>query len=401
MDFIKKYQENILFLLFTIFGIVITIVNSTVLANYFSVENFGYYQLLLTFIGVLTIFNLTGYDIHIQKKLVIEEVAYFYYVLKNVMPISLVVILLVLCIAYMINFKYFTIFALALLFTAFSIFDKLFSLLEIKKRFKLLRYIDLSNKLIFLLLSIFVIYLKINLENFLYLFIGIYILILSSKILYSFYLVKFTYVLINNDDLKVFNIDAFKRTLSISFAILASWIERLVLGTLSPAILAVFSIAYLVPKIIKDNIKSVLKPTMFKWISLSDKEFLQKINKNKYKFLLMGLVVYIATVSLLRSFIELFYPKYDDSIFMAQLLSIPLISIFIVYVFATYILYSKHTHESNKVENITNSFKILLAVTLIPFFKIEGAVVCVIVPELLRQYMYYKIFQRVTHEHSI
>ena len=395
---IKKYQENILFLVFTIIGIIISIANSTILANHFSVEDFGLYQLLLTFIGVLAIFNLTGYDVYVQKKILIEEVAYFYYVLKNIMPLSFIIMCLVLYISYTINFEHFNIFVLAILLMAFSIFDKLFSLLEIKKMFKLLRYIDLFNKMIFLILSIIVMYLQISLETFFYLFIGIYIFMVLAKISYSFYLIQYDYVQINKEDLKVFNKDAIKRTSSISYAVLASWIERLVLGLLSPAMLAIFSIAYLVPKMIKDNIKSVLKPTVFKWISLSNEEFLKKIDENKYKFLIMGMSVYIVTIILITPFIELFYPKYLDSIFLSQLLAVPLISIFIVYVFASYILYSKHTHEINKIENISNTLKIVFAIILIPLYKLEGAVISVVAPELMRQYMYYKTYKRVSNE---
>lgn len=398
---IKEYQENILFLSFTIFGIILLIANSTILAKCFSIEDFGYYQLLLTFIGVLSIFNLTGYDVYIQKKVLREEIAYFYYVLKNIMPLSLIGICFVFCISYIINYEHFKIFGLAVLLVSFSIFDKLFSLLEIKKEFKLIRYLDLSNKVVFLVLSICVMYFQINLENFLYLFVGIYITIISSKILYSFYLIKFNYLPIDNSDIKNFNNDAMKRTWSISFAVLANWIERLVLGALSPTMLAIFSIAYLIPKMIKDNIKSVLKPTIFQWVNLSNQEFLQKINTNKYKLLLMGFVVYIITIIVVSPFIGIFYPKYMDSINLSQILSIPLIFIFVAYVFASYIIYSQHTHESNKIENISNVLKIVCAVSLIPLYNLEGAVISAVVPELIRQYMYYNVFKRVTHEHCI
>jgi len=42
--------------------------------------------------------------------------------------------------------------------------------------------------------------------------------------------------------------------------------------------------------------------------------------------------------------------------------------------------------------------KIVFAVGLIPLYKLEGAVISVVAPELIRQYMYYKVFKRVRNE---
>jgi O-antigen/teichoic acid export membrane protein len=385
------YKENLLFLIFSVIGILITIINSTILANYYSIEEFGIYQLLLTFIGVLTVFNLTGYDVFIQKKIFLLEIAYFYYVIKRIIPISLIVLWTVNGVLYFVEYDSFKLFFLASILVSFSIFDKLSSLLEINKKFKLLRYIDLSQKILFLCLSLVILSYEINLETFLESFVILYVILICIKIYYSFFLLKGRNSEIDAFDLKEFNNDAIKRTLSISYAIFVSWIERLVLGIISPALLAAFSIAYLVPKILKDNVKVLLKPTVFNWINKGKEEYLENIKKYSKWFILAGLMVFFMMNVLIYPFINFLYPLYIDSIIYSQVLSIQLIFIFYIFSISIYIIYFGSSDAYNEIINITNTMKIILSLILIPIFKIDGAIISILFPELYRQFKIYKL----------
>lgn len=62
-------RENIVFLIFSILSIILGLLTTYLLSNYFSIEDFGKLQLLLTLIGIFSIFNLSGFDIVIQKQI--------------------------------------------------------------------------------------------------------------------------------------------------------------------------------------------------------------------------------------------------------------------------------------------------------------------------------------------
>jgi O-antigen/teichoic acid export membrane protein len=235
---------------------------------------------------------------------------------------------------------------------------------------------------------------EINVETFLESFVLLYVFIICIIIFYSFLIVKGRIVEITPSEQKEFNSVALKRTFSISYAILASWVERLVLGILSPTLLAVFSIAYMIPKMLKDNVKVLLKPTVFTWINLGKAEYLLKLKKYSIFLILVGILVVVVLNVLIYPFVKYIYPKYIDSILFTQFLSIQILFVFYIYVISNYLIYFNFSNGFNMIANKSNSLKIFLSMLLIPLFGINGAVFALLSTELFRQYSIYHYFKK-------
>lgn len=388
-------KENLLFLLFSVTGMLVAIFNNSLLANYFSLREFGSYQLLITYLGVLVIFNLTGFDAYIQKTHLKGDAQYFYHVLKRILPVALLLLLVLLLIVNILKFENRLVINLAFIITMVSIFDKLACVLEITRKFKYLRYVELLIKLTFLGLTYATILSNLSLETYLIGFSMLYLLQAMIKILLSLSLVGNS-TLVNVSDRKSTDRDALKRVVSISYATIAVWIERLILGFMDPALLAIFSIGYLVPRLAKDNIKTLLKPTIFSWVGLPPKQFKHKLIKHTPMLLFFGVVAAGAICLLMQPFINLFFSKFEDSVLISQILSLQLVFVFLIYSMAAFLTYTEHTAKVNFIENTSNTLKLVLSVCLVPTFLIEGALLSVILSEGIRQFLYYNCFRKVT-----
>ena len=54
-----------------------------VLSRYFSVEDFGIYQLVLTFVAVISILKLTGIDMVLQRMIIKKNILFYKYIQKK------------------------------------------------------------------------------------------------------------------------------------------------------------------------------------------------------------------------------------------------------------------------------------------------------------------------------
>lgn len=124
-------RENIVFLIFSILSIILGLLTTYLLSNYFSIEDFGKLQLLLTLIGIFSIFNLSGFDIVIQKQIFNKNDDIVKYVLKNIMPFSLILMTIVLAVTYFLT-EYKDLLLFVFIITSITLFDKTNAILNAK-----------------------------------------------------------------------------------------------------------------------------------------------------------------------------------------------------------------------------------------------------------------------------
>ena len=115
-------RENIVFLIFSILSIILGLLTTYLLSNYFSIE----LQLLLTLIGIFSIFNLSGFDIVIQKQIFNKNDDIVKYVL---MPFSLILMTIVLAVTYFLTDLLLFVFII----TSITLFDKTNAKLKFKE----------------------------------------------------------------------------------------------------------------------------------------------------------------------------------------------------------------------------------------------------------------------------
>lgn len=377
-------RENIVFLIFSILSIILGLLTTYLLSNYFSIEDFGKLQLLLTLIGVFSIFNLSGFDIVIQKQIFNKNDNIVKYVLKKIMPLSLVLMTILLVIIYFVT-EYKDLLLFVFIITSITLFDKTNAILNAKLKFKELRYLELFTKIFLLLVAIISLILNIDILTYMIIFTFLSIFIIGIR-----FFVSYRYITNGDTAEKDFNFiksEGIKTSLSTAYTIIANWSERLMLGLIDPKILAIFVIGQLFPRVLKDNVKVLLTPTLNSWASQGFEHYKSMIHKYQIFLWIFGFSVYIVMYVMVDFIISNYFIKYEESILIAQLLAIPLIFKFVETMKMSAMALSHHTSSFNKINNISNTIKLILVVILIPLFGISGAVISIVIIELIRFFL--------------
>lgn len=158
---------------------------------------------------------------------------------------------------------------------------------------------------------------------------------------------------------------------------------RKTLGFIDPKILAVFVIGQLFPKVLKDNVKILLTPTLNVWASKGFIHYKKMIELYKLPLWLFGIGLYLLTYFLVDFVISNYFVKYEESIIVAQILAIPLIFKFVITLKMSAMSLSEYTYVFNKINNINNTIKLILISFLIPMFGINGAVSAIVITEVV------------------
>ncbi len=377
-------RENIVFLIFSILSIILGLLTTYLLSNYFSIEDFGKLQLLLTLIGIFSIFNLSGFDIVIQKQIFSKNDDIVKYVLKNIMPFSLILMTIVLAVTYFLT-EYKNLLLFVFIITSITLFDKTNAILNAKLKFKELRYLELFTKIFLLFLAILSLVFNLDIFN----YIVFFTLVSITNIGFRFF-ISYRYLnnhIIEKTDFNSIKNEGIKTSLSAAYTIIANWSERLILGLIDPKILAIFVIGQLFPRVLKDNVKVLLTPTLNSWASQGFEHYKSMIHKYQMFLWIFGFSVYIVMYVMVDFIISNYFIKYEESILIAQLLAIPLIFKFVETMKMSAMALSHHTSSFNKINNISNTIKLILVVILIPLFGISGAVISIVIIELIRFFL--------------
>lgn len=387
-------SENIKFAIFSLVSLCIAIFTTYLLSNYFSIEDFGKIQFLLTIIGVLSIFYFSGFDIIIQKKIFKNKDRAVLFVFKKIIPIGFVLLWSVVFCSYCFFQEYFELIFLGGIVVTIGMFDRTSAIMNSKLAFKNLRYVELVSKILILVLVIFVVFFSVEIEQYLIFFAIASGVILLGRIFYSMKQLDF----INSDtniDYTLIVREGTSTALSTSYTILTSWIERVILGFISLELLAIFVIGQLFPKVVKDNVKILLVPTLNTWASKGFEYYGKMIEKYQLKFYMLGIFSFVVLYFLIELIIENLFLKYQESILIAQILSITLIFKFVETIKISSIALSEHTHIFNKINNITNTIKISFVIILVPLFEVYGAVFSIVIVEILRFFLIVKEFKKL------
>jgi O-antigen/teichoic acid export membrane protein len=375
-------KENIIFLLFSMINITIGLIATYLLSNYFSTEDFGKIHYLLTLTGVGAMFYLSGFDITIQKQIFNKNDEIVGYVLKKIMPLSLVLLVISVVILSVYVEKNIELILYATVIVAIGLFDKSNAILNSKLLFKQLRYLELFAKLMLLTLAISIVFYSYTVESYFIFFTIVSVFILLFRI---FYTRKYLNIKVSKEkDYQDIKEEGFKNTVSTSYGNLTNWSEKLILGILDVNLLAIFVIGQLFPKVIKDNVKVILIPTLNTWASKGFNHYTDMIRKYTLTLWLMGILMFLLIYFMVDIIISNYFIKYEESILIAQLLSITLVFKFVESIKMSSMALSKHTNIFNKINNITNTFKIILVSSLIPFYEIYGAVLVILIVDIFK-----------------
>lgn len=393
-------KENILYFLYHVASIILGFFSTVILSKYFTVYDFGVYQLLVSFIGFVAIFRISGLDMILQRRIIKNDLISLSLCRKIFYWPILAVWFLFLLLFYNIEVENSSIILLALSVFPLILYDRSTPIFLGSLHFKANRLFVLVNAAVLLSVAIFTVLNNLTIKEFINYFVLSFSAVLMIKILVSKYILR-KYnnpgVALNSNEIKdVISTSAVNGYLSFSLII-----ERLILGFLDPVLLAYFSIAQLLPKMVKENVKVLLTPTFYKWADISDENILNKLQKHKFNFIILGLLIYITIYLLAEYFISIFFGnKYIDAHFMVQLLSIPVIlKVLDASVMSGIALLGKYS-EYNKVNIIFPTIKILLSIPLIYMFSIWGAIFSIVITDVIKSIYMYRLLIRLASSMS-
>lgn len=181
------------------------------------------------------------------------------------------------------------------------------------------------------------------------------------------------------------------------FTSIASRIQYVLLAALAgTATLAIYAVAQLIPEKIKGLIKGMLNPPSV-WLASQEKEKSVNIMRKIVPlFLLLGLIGTILLSLILPIVINLvFGQKYHEAILYSLVLLVPIIFIPLNAMFGSIIIYHNYKKFYTKLTLLTNIIQIILFIILIPIFKIWGVIISIvglaIITTILNLVWFYKI----------
>jgi O-antigen/teichoic acid export membrane protein len=370
-----------------IMGIAIALSINVILTRCLSKPDFGFYQLALAYVNVVSILTLPGFN---QANIKGGAKSYdniFFPTLKYRAIGSVIGIMVFLCVGSLFIFVWnrealgFLI-IIGSLFFPICPFQQFDSLLMGKRRFDLSRGIFIVSEILRLLLIAIV---AITTKNLRLIFITT-IIAQAIHALGGFWITLKVMKLVKKNvqfEKKLLSL-GIKMTLIGVWSIIAGRIERIMLGMMDPKFLAVYHIGAIVPRGIRGRAKPILSVPSTHWLKLSKMENLVKIKKNWWKFVLFG--------SLLAAFLwftcpyfipKLFGNQYMESVRITQWLSISMVFIFLQTMILNVAVYQGEENFFMKLFAFQSILKIGLFLILIPYFNLNGAVISILSAETI------------------
>jgi O-antigen/teichoic acid export membrane protein len=396
-DFLVN-RESLLFFSTTVSSTLVTILSTVILIRIFSVEDFGRLQSLTALYGILGLFLMHGLNIFIQKSMFeqrYEFVSYVYrFMIIYIIPVSFF-ILIILGSIYPVYEKQILYSAVLMMF--FSSFDRIDPILSGLKKFRISRILLLARQLIYLAFIISMYYVDFTIYEFLafHVFLSIFFSSLNF-IIGIIHVPQIKYISVKGLNRTKFN-KAFKNSLASSWGHGAVWIDKVLLSFISLESLAILHVAQLIPKVIKDNAKSLFFVPVNTWVTMGDEFAFRKVWKYRYIITSIGLFFTLALVLTGTYIIDLaFSSKYSDAYFYLIVFSSTISFQFLSYFIHSVATLGNDIEMFNKVLLLGPSIKIIGSLILVPLYSMDGAIISNIVAEIsIYAYTFYFFFKKM------
>jgi O-antigen/teichoic acid export membrane protein len=159
------------------------------------------------------------------------------------------------------------------------------------------------------------------------------------------------------------------------FNLVVGQIDRIILGAINPAVLAIYYVGSVLPRKIKDNVKVLLIVPITHWAKLSKEQYFTRIRLHWVKFVLFGTALAVVIWIIAPWFTVLLYgEKYLESVIIARLLSLLLPVIFIGTVVLNADIYQGDSVFYKRTTIYTQLFYLAALALLVPRYGIYGVV---------------------------
>lgn len=168
------------------------------------------------------------------------------------------------------------------------------------------------------------------------------------------------------------------------FNILASKLEKIILGAIDPISLASYQVGAMIPNAIKSNVKSFISVPIAYWIKLEAKDNSTVIMKYWHYLIALGIASFLFVMVFLKIILSLFFTaEYASSFEVGYILSISLIFIFLSHVVANFFIYQGYERVLYKTTVGFSVLKIISYILIIPLYGIYGLILSIVLIEFL------------------
>jgi O-antigen/teichoic acid export membrane protein len=374
---ILKYKREITWsLIFNVFTVLITIGFASYLTKNLVIEDFGRYQLIITFIGIVGIFSLKGSNMIINKSIINGNDHIFNYVFwktyRSVIKIFFTLFLLAALAAVYYDNERLHLLFIALLFLPLLGLERYESILYAKQKFVKVRVLSLFNILFYVLFSITLFEYT---DNYLYIFVSMFfvkLLVIVIGLKYSISLLDSggeNNTLHSIKELK----EGYKLSLLSFYNVGISYLDRLIIGLIDFKMLAIYAIGILIPLRVKDQLKMVLNILIQSWGKEGEESYINNVRKYNRRIFIISLIVILILSSTAHIYIPIiFSAKYMESVTIVWIFSVSIPFVLSATIFESYIVFFHNTSFYQKVTYGKQIVYLISLSILAPFFDILG-----------------------------
>lgn len=383
----RLFQDSIWVGFGQISTILISLISSAILARVLTVEVLGRYQLIISYLGIASIAGLPGMDIVIRRGIFKRYDNICWSAVKQGFFTSLIGAMILFLVGLLVFIKDwhkdvgFSLMATAVLLPSRGL-QKYDSVFVGKRDFFTSRTIAVISSLINLSIVATTAFLTRRLMPILCAFFFSQLLVLAL----GWYLAYKKLEKTGNDE--TFEKELLKQGWQQSFLsivnVIGAQFDRILIGSINPANLAIYHVGQLIVRQIKNNVKTFLGVPVAHWAAESKKENYRRICTYGGLFFTIGVCFTLGIWVLSPFFIPfIFGQKYVSSVKIAQWLSISLGPLFLTPAIWAYDLYQKQGKAYIKVQSILRIFQIIALSIMVPLYSIKGAVLVVVCSECL------------------
>ena len=348
---------------------------SYLFGHFVSKTVFGEYNLILSIVAMLTFFSLPGIDDALTQSVGKGHDASFQHALQKKLKFSQIgsIILLIIAVYYGVNrergLAWGSVTA-AIFYPYLNAFPLYINFLNVKKQFSKLAFISIASSLTFLgLMALVAISRATTLKLTLAYLTGITLPALIGY-WYSLRFIKKKSV----PDSRLVSYGSFLTVISV-----LPWISgnlgNVILGnTLGPEALAVFVVANRFLATVQKNFIVFYNPISAKLATQTDSGHYETLKIHLFKFILIGVGLFVALWISLPYLIRFFYPIYPEAVTYGKFLSFALIPLPITWVLHDIVLFQKRRNIQVLSSTLPQIIKIGLYIILIPVWKIDGLI---------------------------
>jgi len=174
--------------------------------------------------------------------------------------------------------------------------------------------------------------------------------------------------------------------------IVAGQLDKILLFTfIGSSQLAIYSFALLVPDQIRDMSKNINTLAIPKFSARSPEEIKAGMKEKSLKLFLLAAAIIVAYIFIAPYIYQLFFPKYLSSVFYSQIYILSLLTLPFTLIESSF--WAKARKKELYIIQMTPFLQIILMLCLIPFFGIMGTLAAVLGTKLVGVLLYLYLFK--------